>query len=249
VNASVEMWRNIHSETSVSGEEVAELSSASPAINVASSSQGWNASTFADTQIAALVRRVFLSGWSSPAKQVVFTAVDADHDISSICFKVASLLAAQVSDKVCLVDADIHSGRLQARMRELLERAPGSLNRELVREEVVAGSHNLRFMPASDLVPTRDNSFSASWLRHRFAELRREFEYVIFHAPPAGISSETGLISHLIDGVVLVLHAGRTRRAVALHAQGLLQAAQARVIGTVLDRRRFPVPAILYRRL
>lgn len=245
MNASVEMWRDIHSEASVSGEEVPELSSAVPAMNVASSSQGWNASTFADNQIVGLVRRVFLSGWSSPARQVAFTAVEADHDISSICFRVASQLAAQVSGKVCLVDADMHSGRLQARMRELLEAARGSLNCELVREQVVAGRHNLRFMPASDLGPTRD----ASWLRHRLAELRREYEYLILHAPAAGISSETGLISHSMDGVVLVLHAGRTRRAVALHAQGLLQAAQARVIGTVLDRRRFPVPAILYRRL
>ena len=241
MNASVEMWRDIHSETSVSGQDVAELNPPLPEMNVTSSLQGWNASTFADNQIAALVRRVFLSARSLSAKQVVFTAVDAGHDISSLCFKVSSLLAGQVSDKVCLVDADMHSGRMQ----EHLKRTPGSLNRELVREQVVAGRNNLRFMPASDLGPTRD----ASWLRHRLAELRREYEYLILHAPAAGISSETGLISHLMDGVVLVLHAGRTRRAVALHAQGLLQAAQARVIGTVLDRRRFPVPAILYRRL
>lgn len=249
MNASVRMWRDIHAEGFTSGEEVADLRPTSVVANAPSSSKVWDPSVFAENQIAALVRRVFLPGRPSPARQIVFTAVDSDHDISSICLKVATTVACQVTDKVCLVDADPHSGQLQARMRELLELAPDSLNCELLRGQVVAGRHNLRFMPASDFVPAREKAFSGSWLRHRLAELRREFEYLILHAPPAGIFSETGLVSHLTDGAVLVVHAGRTRRVVAMHARELLRAAEARVIGTVLDGRRFPVPEVLYRRL
>ena len=249
MNASVRMWRDIHAEVPSSGAEVVERGSATSAANIASSSRVWDAAAFAENQIAALVRRVFLPGWPSPARQVVFTAVDSDHDISSICLKVATTVACQVTDKVCLVDVDMRSGHLHARMQEVLELAPGSANCEPLGGQVVAGRHNLRFMPTSDFVPTRETALSAAWLRHRLAELRRKFEYLILHAPPAGIFSEAGLLSHLTDGAVLVVHAGRTRRAVAQHAQGQLKAAEARVIGTVLDGRKFPVPEILYRRL
>ena len=51
------------------------------------------------------------------------------------------------------------------------------------------------------------------------------------------------------DGVVLVVTANRTRRAVALGAAQALLAAGARVLGTVLADRTFPIPETIYRRL
>ena len=60
MNASVLMWRDIHAEVPSSGAEVVERGSATSAANIASSSRVWDAAAFAENQIAALVRRVFL---------------------------------------------------------------------------------------------------------------------------------------------------------------------------------------------
>ena len=56
----------------------------------------WDPAYYAQEQISALVRRVFFPGWPQPSKQVVFTAVDAGHDIASICRRVGETLASQI---------------------------------------------------------------------------------------------------------------------------------------------------------
>jgi Mrp family chromosome partitioning ATPase len=81
------------------------------------------------------------------------------------------------------------------------------------------------------------------------AKLRREFEYSIVEGPPAGESSEAAALGRSADGIILVLEAHRTRRAVARKIKATLDAADVRVLGTVLTGRRFPIPEVIYRRL
>jgi hypothetical protein len=182
-------------------------------------STAWDPATFAQEQISSLVRRVFFPGWPKPSKQVVFTAVDANHDVAHICRRVGETLASQVLAGQCLKD---RATRI---------------------------SPNLWFLPAAAFVPEREKEFSAAWLRHRLGDLRREFDYSVVHAPAVTSFSETGLLAHLADGVVLVLNAHRTRRVAAQHARDVLLAASARLIGAVLDQKQFPIPASVYRRL
>ncbi|MGB8947835.1 MAG: hypothetical protein WCC05_02395, partial [Candidatus Sulfotelmatobacter sp.] len=83
----------------------------------------------------------------------------------------------------------------------------------------------------------------------RLAELRKEFEYAVIEGPAAGMSSEAALLGQLTDGIILVLGAHNTRRATARKIKETLEAAQSRILGTVLRERRFPVPERIYRRL
>jgi Mrp family chromosome partitioning ATPase len=65
----------------------------------------------------------------------------------------------------------------------------------------------------------------------------------------AGISSEAAVLGQLADGIILVLAAQCTRRAAARKIKETLEASQARILGTVLSGRIFPVPERIYRRL
>jgi len=86
------------------------------------------------------------------------------------------------------------------------------------------------------------------WHAH-LCELRTGFEYSIVEGPPAGASSEATAMAQLADGIILVLSARRTRRATARCVKERLEAAQARILGTVLTDRLFPIPESIYRRL
>ena len=81
------------------------------------------------------------------------------------------------------------------------------------------------------------------------AELRNEFEYAAIQGPAAGVSSEAALLGQLTDGIVLVLGARKTRQATALKIKETLEAAECRILGTVLMERTFPIPARIYHRL
>jgi receptor protein-tyrosine kinase len=79
--------------------------------------------------------------------------------------------------------------------------------------------------------------------------VRREFEYSIVEAPPAGESNEATAMAQFADGIILVVSAQRTRRAAALKIKASLEAAKIRLLGTVLSDRLFPIPEKIYRRL
>jgi Mrp family chromosome partitioning ATPase len=56
-------------------------------------------------------------------------------------------------------------------------------------------------------------------------------------------------MAQFADGIILVLSARHTRRVTACKIKETLQAAQARLLGTVLSDRVFPIPEAIYRRL
>ncbi len=77
--------------------------------------------------------------------------------------------------------------------------------------------------------------------------LRKEFDLILIDAPALGPSSEAALLSSVADGVVLVVEARKTRWQVARHALDQVGAQKGKVLGVVLNKRRFYIPGFLYR--
>lgn len=84
----------------------------------------------------------------------------------------------------------------------------------------------------------------------RFLKRTRDrFDYVVLDAPPIHGSSECRVLCAKVDGVVLVIESGKTRRQAALSAKKQLDDAGAKILGVVLNKRRFYIPGFIYRRL
>jgi hypothetical protein len=180
---------------------------------------GWTPENFAREQIRGLVRQVFFAGKSRPVRQVVFSAVEMETEVWSICRRVAEALALETTGRVAV------AGR----------KRPVSVRRgSLWTIQPVEG--------ASDVV-------AAAELHSYLQGLRAEFEYSIVEGPPAGESHEAAAMAQFADGIILVISAQRTRRATAHKIKESLERAQARILGTVLSDRLFPVPETIYRRL
>jgi len=94
-----------------------------------------------------------------------------------------------------------------------------------------------------------DDPVTATSLHSFLAEVRSQFVYSIVQGLPAGESNQATAMAQLADGIILVLSAQRTRRAAARKVKEMLEAAQARLLGTVLADRVFPIPEAIYRRL
>ena len=205
------------------------------------------ADKFAQEQLRSLVRRVFFPGWPRPAKQVVFAGVEEGGQAAAVCWQAAQILVQEVPGTVALVEAATRSRELEKltliQEREWSE-SPGSFEVPCKRL-----AKRLFAVPAGALGERVGDECTSAWLRDRIHQMRHDFDYCIVHAPALGRSSQPALLGQLCDGVVLVLEAQRTRRASALQAQKVLRDANARLIGTVLSRRQFPIPEGLYRRL
>ena len=66
------------------------------------------------------------------------------------------------------------------------------------------------------------------------ARLKAEADIVLFDAPPVIVITDAVVLGAKVDGVLLVLQAGKSRRDHAERAKQLLEQAKARIVGATL---------------
>jgi Mrp family chromosome partitioning ATPase len=77
--------------------------------------------------------------------------------------------------------------------------------------------------------------------------LRSRFDLIVLDMPAADVSGACLQIGPQCDGVLVVLESARTRKPVVTQLLEDLQAVHVRVLGAVLNKRSFHLPARLYR--
>jgi receptor protein-tyrosine kinase len=204
----------------------------------------WNPETFAREQIRGLVQRVFFSHSDQPARQVVFSAVEGETDIRQICRRIAAALAEETLKSVAVMSAGPQLLQSAGPHEHAADSQSRDANVPPLRRIATRLRENLWQVP-----PAGRNPATASSLHSYLGEVRREFEYSIVEAPPAGESNEATAMAQFADGIILVVSAQRTRRAAALKIKASLEAAKIRLLGTVLSDRLFPIPEKIYQRL
>jgi hypothetical protein len=205
----------------------------------------WNTRLFGEEQIRSLVQQLFLRGGPRSPRQVVFSCVDESSDIADICQQVGHSLSAEIAGSVCIVEVSAQQRCHESSFQIPISHIEGL---DCLRDSTLCLSKNLWLMPW-DVFLRDQKALSAGWVRTRLDELRLAFDYTIFQAPPAGQFSDALLLGHLCDGVVLVLTASSTRRVAARKVKERLYSANARLLGTVLSGRMFPIPDGIYKRL
>ena len=79
--------------------------------------------------------------------------------------------------------------------------------------------------------------------------LRWNFDYVLIDCPSLKVSSDATTLAPIVDGIAVVVEAGRTRRDQIHRTKKVIEQAGGNFLGFVLNQRRYPVPGWLYRRL
>jgi len=208
----------------------------------------WDLHSFAEEQIRGLVRQVYLAG-SKPSRQVVFSAVDRETDVSELCHRVAEALSEEGSGTTCLLDANLQNRSTAIPENGRLGISSDQKRFGRLRDSSLQLSSKLWYMPTEVFLGEPGNGLSAAWLRSRLAELRLEFDYVVIQAPAAAAANQAALLARLCDGMVLIIEANSTRRVSAQRVKEMLGAAQVHLLGTVLSERTFPIPQAIYKRV
>ena len=207
---------------------------------------GWTPEKFGREQIQGLVRQVFLSNMGRPVRQVVFSALEPETDVKHICRQVGEALAAETMGRIAVVGEYPRILREGETSKPEMGKCSAKDESAQMRRGAIRVRGNLWLMQSHE--PDGDRGATA-WLHSYLDEVRREFEYSIVEGPPAGESNEAMAMAQFADGIILVLSARNTRRIAARKMKEMLEAAQVRILGTVLSDRVFPIPHGIYRRL
>jgi hypothetical protein len=201
----------------------------------------WSPESFAREQARGLVRQLFLCGNEKRVRHVLFSTIDREADIDSIALLIGETLALE---KLGSVGVSLRFPKIlgedSASLEIIAERKPEMTP---LRQSGLRLKENLWLMRSA----IEDSASVTPSLHASLCDLRREFEYSILAG--RADSPESLAMLQMVDGVVLVISARHTRRATARSVQRVLESAHARILGTVLMDRVFPIPANIYRRL
>ena len=79
--------------------------------------------------------------------------------------------------------------------------------------------------------------------------LRFMFDFILVDCSSMRESADAAFFSSAVDGVILVVEADKTRKEQVRSALSTMEMAEANVLGCVLNKRRYPVPDWVYRRI
>lgn len=200
----------------------------------------------------SLAAEVSLAYPEARSRVVMFASAVAREGTSTVAREFATVLAGRQEAETLLIDANLRSPSLHDVFRTT--RDPGLSDHilgdvplsECLRE---TGEVRLKFLPAGRPVIAPPRVFADSRIRGMISELRKQFAFIAVDAAPLLGSPEGAQVSQLADCVVLVVRFGHTRRQLPERALEILRDADARVLGTVLNRRRFYIPRFVYERL
>ena len=185
------------------------------------------------------------------ARSVLFTAAGRKEGVSTMlagaALTGANLLA---SHRVALLDLNVRYPRL-CRILGASDR-PGLADVLAGRAELVGvaqalGAGNLMFYPGGGDEAAM-TLLASEKLRELIGQIAQSHDYVLCDCAAANQFPDAQILGPLFDGVVLVAEAGATRRESLAQAKRRVELGQGRVLGVVLNKRRYPVPRFLYRR-
>lgn len=208
-----------------------------------------------DHHLERIRQRIVLELGPDRAPVVVFTGAVPGEGTSTLALRFARELAVADPRPVLLVDGDLArgpdalSGVLQAAETTsgLSDLLAGTL--DLPRLVLGTEQPNLHFLPCGSTdVPNLD-LVRSDRVDDALREMMRQYSFVVIDAGASLAAPETALLASPAAGVVLVVRANRTRREVVQRAVEALRRAHCRVLGVVLNDRRYPIPSFIYRRI
>jgi len=148
---------------------------------------------------------------------------------------------AQTGASVVIIDADMRRPRLRS-IFGLSDRAGLSsiLSSELSEAEVLAlvsqeETTGLNLLTAGPIPPNPAELLGSDQMRRLLAVLQAHFNHVVVDSPPVSSFTDGVLISSMVDGVLLVVHGGKSSRHVVKRSRQLLQDVGAKIFGVVLN--------------
>ena len=200
-------------------------------------------------ELTRLTHTLFLC--SGGARAVAFAGVESGVGCSWILVRIAQLLAEAAAGSVCVVDANFRSPVLHSYFRSgnLSGLSDTIINPDPVRKSVQALGAGLHLLSAGSAIGRTESLLASSAFRSRVEELRASFDYVLFDTPPLVESSDALAVASKLDGLAMVVAAGSTNRETALRVTKEAAADNVRMLGVVLNKRTYPVPGSIYRKL
>lgn len=177
---------------------------------------------------------------SSTVRVLLVTASSSGEGKSTVSANLAMTLAG-LRHSVLLIDADLRRPRIH--LHAGIDGSVGLTSVLLDQVPLEIATHpvsgtTLDVLPAGAIPPNPAEMLTSARMEELIATASQKYDYVIVDTPPALSVADANLLAPIVDGVLLVVDATKTRRAALAETKRSLELGGARILGTVLNRAR-----------
>ena len=170
----------------------------------------------------------------NPIRTLVVTSPATGEGKSTTVANLAVTMA-QSGRRTILVDCDLRRPSLHTLFN--LSSEPGLTNMVLDETEAPlqkTGVENLWLLASGPKPPNPADLLGTQKVDKVIEQLKAQADIVLFDAPPVIAVTDAAVLGAKVDGVLLVIQAGKTRRDHAERAKELLEKAKVRLVGATL---------------
>lgn len=227
-----------------------EKSCATVASQIALEAQAVGGFTLAD-EMSKLHHQVGLILADDSYKVLQFVGCSHRAGVSTIVREFASAAVNQYGKSVLILDPSCQELERRINFNVTCEFGWFDMDKDELPDKAFFrfGDSNLYFAPisvhASLVAPSKNIDRNLDL----WAKLRERFDLILIDSSSGPKRQEAGDSFHNVDGIILVLEAGKTRRESAEGVKKKIQAAGGVILGAVFNKRRYYIPDFIYKRL
>jgi capsular exopolysaccharide family len=197
-----------------------------------------NPSSIVSEAYRTLRTNIQYSSVDSSIELLMVTSAQAGEGKSTVISNLAVAYALE-GKRVLLVDTDLRKPSVhrifnQTNRQGLTSLLTGmSTLKEVVKD---SGVDNLSLITSGATPPNPAELLGSTRMKSLVDELKGSYDLILFDTPPVLAVTDSLIISSLCDGVLLVIHAGKVKKAYVRKAKEKLDFVQSRIIGAVFNQ-------------
>ncbi|OEH92135.1 CpsD/CapB family tyrosine-protein kinase [Bacillus solimangrovi] len=181
-------------------------------------------------------------------KTIVVTSSNPGEGKSTTIANLAVTFAQQ-GKKVLLIDTDMRKSTVHYTFR--LENTTGLTNvltKQVKLLEAIKSINesNMDVLTSGPVPPNPAELLGSQSMKDLLDEAREHYDIILFDSPPLLAVTDAQILSNQCDGVILVVHSGKTAKEDAQKAKELLQTAQAKILGAVINQKKLKASNYYY---
>jgi succinoglycan biosynthesis transport protein ExoP len=181
---------------------------------------------------------LLLSSAGQPPKTILITSSQPSEGKTTTAANTAFILA-KTGAEVLIIDCDLRRPRLHTNFelpntRGLTNWLSGETDLDSLIQSYDK-QPNLKLLTSGPVPPNPAELLGSEQMRKLLGILRERFAHILIDSPPAISFTDASILATMVDGVVLVVHGGRSSRAVVRRAKQQLLDVGANIFGIVLN--------------
>ena len=180
---------------------------------------------------------VLLASTETPPKAILITSGQPGEGKTTTAVNTAISLS-QLGSSVLIIDCDLR----KPSVHKVLGIDPSIglstyLSRRAELDDVIQKLDipNLSVLPSGRIPPNPAEMISSGRMKEMMSLLAERYDHIVIDSPPLLKVTDPVILSTLVDGVILVVHGGKSTREVVRRTRHELSIAGARIFGVVLN--------------